>query len=79
MRFHGSKEVNFCIVKATALVLVDSNKTPHLREFEPTMTLRNPLIGTAILLTELEQPLVLQFPEGCLKNVNLYFSLTLTR
>ena len=79
MQFHGSKEVNFCVVKATALVLVDSNKTPYLREFEPTMTSRNPLIGAAILLTELEQPLVLQFPEGCLKNVNLYFLLTLTR
>ena len=66
-------------MKVTAQVLVDSNKTPYLREFEPTMTSRNPLIGTAILLSELEQPLVLQFPEGCLKNVNLYFSLTLTR
>ena len=79
MQFHGSKEVNFCVMKATALVLVDSNKTPYLREFEPTMTSRNPPIGAAIFLTELEQPLVLQFPEGCLKNVNLYFSLTLTR
>ena len=63
-------------MKATALALLDSNKTPYLREFEPR---RNPFIGAAILLAELEQTLVLQFPEGCLKNVNLHFSLTLTR
>ena len=30
--------VNFCVVKATALALLDSNKTPYLREFEPTVT-----------------------------------------
>ena len=30
--------VSFCVVKATALALVDSNKTPYLREFEPTVT-----------------------------------------
>ena len=30
--------VNSCVVKAKALVLVDSNKTPYLREFEPTVT-----------------------------------------
>ena len=30
--------VSFCGVKATALALVDSNKTPYLREFEPTVT-----------------------------------------
>ena len=30
--------VGFCVVKATALALVDSNKTPYLREFEPTVT-----------------------------------------
>ena len=30
--------VNFCVVKATALALLDSNKTPYIREFEPTVT-----------------------------------------
>lgn len=37
------------------------------------------ILGAAILLAELEQPLVAQFTEGCLKNVNLHFSLALTR
>ena len=30
--------INFCVVKEKALALVDSNKTPFLREFEPTVT-----------------------------------------
>ena len=30
--------VNLCVVKATVLALVDCNKTPYLREFEPTVT-----------------------------------------
>ena len=30
--------VTFSVVKATVLVLVDCNKTPYLREFEPTVT-----------------------------------------
>lgn len=37
------------------------------------------ILDAAILLAELEQPLVAQFTEGCLKNVNLHFSLALTR
>ena len=72
--------INFCVKKEKALALVDSNKTPYLIENLSLQWLGwSPFIGTAILPAELEQPLVLQFPEGCLKNVNLHFSLTLTR
>ena len=62
-----------------ALALVDSNKTPYLRQFKPTVTWVKSSYRRCILLAELEQPLQLHFPEGCLKNVNLHFSLTLTR
>ena len=71
--------VSFCVVKATALALVDSNKTPYLREFEPTVTWVKSIYRCCNFTPELEQPLVLQFPEGCLKNLTLHFSLTLTR
>lgn len=64
--------VNFCVVKATALAIVDCNKMPYLSDFG------GPFTGAAILLAERERPLVLQFPEECLKNVSLHFYLTLT-
>ena len=35
--------VNFSVVKATALALVDSNKTPYLRVFELTVTWVKPI------------------------------------
>ena len=71
--------VSFCVVKATALALVDSNKTPYLREFEPTVTWVKSIYRRCNFTCRAEKPLVLQFPEGCLKNVNLHISLTLTR
>ena len=66
--------VNSCVVKATALVLVDSNKTPYLREFEPTVTwVKSNFTRRAGTTT---RPPV---PRECLKNVNLHFSPTLKR
>ena len=66
--------VSFCVVKATALALVDSNKTPYLREFEPTVTwVKSNFTRRAGTTT---RPPV---PRECLKNVNLHFSLTLKR
>ena len=66
--------VNSCVVKATALVLVDSNKTPYLREFEPTVTwVKSNFTRRAGTTT---RPPV---PRECLKNANLHFSLTVKR
>ena len=71
--------VNSCVVKATALVLVDSNKTPYLREFEPTVTWVKSIYRRCNFTRRAGTTTRPPVPRECLKNVNLHFSLTLKR
>ena len=71
--------VNSCVVKATALVLVDSNKTPYLREFEPTVTRVKSIYRRCNFTRRAGTTTRPPVPRECLKNVNLHFSLTLKR
>ena len=71
--------VSFCVVKATALALVDSNKTPYLREFEPTVTWVKSIYRRCNFTRRAGTTTRPPVPRECLKNVNLHFSLTLKR
>ena len=71
--------VSFCVVKATALALVDSNKTPYLREFEPTVTWVKSIYRCCNFTRRAGTTTRPPVPRECLKNVNLHFSPTLKR
>ena len=71
--------VNSRVVKATALVLVDSNKTPYLREFEPTVTWMKSIYRRCNFTRRAGTTTRPPVPRECLKNANLHFSLTVKR
>lgn len=60
-------------------MLVDSNKTPYLREFEPTVTWVKSIYRRCNFTRRAGTTTRPPVPRECLKNVNLHFLLTLKR